>query len=57
MNHIKAMLVLIVIAEAALLASGHAVARIGGARAGSGVRLCGGAPLQRFDRDELSRVL
>ena len=44
-------------AEAALRSAGHVAARIGTAKAGSGVRDTGGREQPRFDRDELSRVL
>jgi hydrogenase maturation factor len=43
--------------ERALDADGHPVRQIGRAEKGDGVRLADGAPLPRYDRDELSRVL
>jgi hydrogenase expression/formation protein HypE len=44
-------------AQAALVAAGHASARLGRAEAGAGVRRTDGSPLRRFEQDEVSRIL
>lgn len=43
--------------EAALRRRGYPVATIARAETGSGVRLAGGSPLPRFERNEVARIL